>query len=44
VIPALASKADSVKLVLSALRALAPVGLSTAPIAEQVFEGACRTR
>jgi hypothetical protein len=36
--------ARAVRHVLAALRALAPVALSAAPIAQQVFEGAARTR
>jgi transposase len=42
-IPALVSASESTKRVLNALRSLAPVALSAAPIAVQIFEGAACT-
>jgi hypothetical protein len=44
VVAALVSPHEVVRRVLTMLRALSPVGLSAAPIALQVFEGAARTR
>jgi hypothetical protein len=43
-LPRLTSSVDDVMRVLTTLRSLASVSLSTAPIAVQIFEGATHTR